>query len=83
MLLLQSPYKVDDKVELNGRQGVVAGIDLFNTHLLDYDGSTLFLPNGKVFGDMIVNITQAGRRRIELTSASTMRTIWTWPWRPA
>lgn len=66
MLLLQRPYKIGDKVELNGRQGVVAGIDLFNTRLLDYDGLTLFLPNGKVFGDMIVNISRAGRRRIEL-----------------
>lgn len=66
MLLLQRPYKVGDKVELNGRQGVVAAIDLFNTRLLDYDGLTLYLPNGKVFGDMIVNITRAGRRRIEL-----------------
>jgi len=52
---------------LNGRQGTVQGMDLFNTKLLDYDGLTLFLPNGKVFGDMIVNITRAGRRRIELT----------------
>jgi small conductance mechanosensitive channel len=42
-------------------------MDLFNTHLLDYDGITLHIPNGKVFGDMIVNITQAGRRRIDLT----------------
>jgi small conductance mechanosensitive channel len=67
MLLLQRPYRVGDKVELNGRQGVVQGVDLFNTRLLDYDGLTLFLPNGKVFGDMIVNITRAGRRRIELT----------------
>jgi small conductance mechanosensitive channel len=66
MLLLQRPYKIGDKVELNGRQGVVAAIDLFNTRLLDYDGLTLYLPNGKVFGDMIVNITRAGRRRIEL-----------------
>jgi small conductance mechanosensitive channel len=67
MLLLQRPYRIGDKVELNGRQGTVQGMDLFNTKLLDYDGLTLFLPNGKVFGDMIVNITRAGRRRIELT----------------
>jgi small conductance mechanosensitive channel len=67
MLLLLRPYRAGDRVELNGRQGVVVGMDLFNTKLLDYDGLTLFLPNGKVFGDMIVNISQAGRRRIELT----------------
>lgn len=67
MILLLRPYRIGDKVELNGRQGVVQGMDLFNTKLLDYDGLTLYLPNGKVFGEMIVNITQAGRRRIDLT----------------
>lgn len=67
MILLLRPYRVGDRVELNGRQGTVQSMDLFNTKLLDYDGLTLYLPNGKVFGDMIVNISQAGRRRIDLT----------------
>lgn len=66
MILLLRPYRAGDRVELNGRQGRVLGMDLFNTKLLDYDGLTLYMPNGKVFGDMIVNISQAGRRRIEL-----------------
>lgn len=67
MILLLRPYRAGDRVELNGRQGTVAAMDLFNTKIVDYDGLTLYLPNGKVFGDMIVNISQAGRRRIELT----------------
>lgn len=67
MLLLQRPYRVGDRVELNGRQGKVKRMDLFNTVLTDYDGLTLYLPNGKVFGDMIVNYDRGGRRRIELT----------------
>jgi small conductance mechanosensitive channel len=66
MILLLRPYRTGDRVELNGRQGKVLGLDLFNTKLLDQEGLTLYLPNGKVFGDMIVNISQAGRRRIEL-----------------
>lgn len=66
MILLQRPYRIGDRVELNGRHGVVSGLDLFNTRLLDYDGLTVYLPNGKVFGDMIVNVSQAGRRRIDL-----------------
>jgi len=67
MILLLRPYRTGDRVELNGRQGKVAGMDLFNTKIIDYDGLTVFLPNGKVFGDMIVNVDQEGRRRIELT----------------
>ncbi len=67
MILLLRPYRTGDRVELNGRKGKVLGLDLFNTKLLDYEGLTVYLPNGKVFGDMIINISQAGRQRIELT----------------
>src|SRR5690606_5331854 len=67
MILLLRPYRTGDRVELNGRQGVVIGMDLFNTELRSYDGLTLYLPNGKIFGEMIVNISQQGRRRIDLT----------------
>src|SRR5262249_51039429 len=67
MILLLRPYRAGDRVELNGREGRVVGMDLFNTRLMGYDGLTLYLPNGKVFGDMIVNVSQAGRHRVELT----------------
>jgi len=67
MILLLRPYRVGDSVELNGRQGRVASMDLFNTKVIDYNGLTVYLPNGKVFGDMIVNLSQAGRRRIDLS----------------
>jgi small conductance mechanosensitive channel len=67
MILLLRPYRVGDRVELNGKVGTVAHLDLFNTKLLDYDGMIVYLPNGKVFGETIVNLSQSGRRRIELT----------------
>jgi small conductance mechanosensitive channel len=67
MIIVLRPYRPGDRVELNGRQGRVHGMDLFNTKVIDYDGLTVYLPNGKVFGDMIVNFSQAGRRRINLT----------------
>ncbi|WP_293457631.1 mechanosensitive ion channel domain-containing protein [Phenylobacterium sp.] len=67
MILLLRPYRVGDHVELSGRQGTVAAIDLFNTRLAEFEGMTLYVPNGKVFGDMIVNFSKSGRRRFELT----------------
>ena len=66
MIVLLRPYRVGDKVELNGRQGKVVDLDLFNTKVVDFDGLTLYLPNGKVFGEMIVNMSQSGHRRVEL-----------------
>lgn len=67
MILLLRPYRVGDHVELSGRQGTVAAIDLFNTRLAEFEGMTLYVPNGKVFGDLIVNFSKSGRRRFELT----------------
>ncbi len=67
MILLLRPYRVGDRVELNGQSGKVTHLDLFNTQVTDYDGKMVYLPNGKVFGETIVNLSQSGRRRIELT----------------
>jgi small conductance mechanosensitive channel len=67
MIILLRPYRVGDNVELDGKQGKVVDLDLFNTKVIDFDGLTLYFPNGEVFGDLIVNMSQSGRRRIELT----------------
>lgn len=67
MILLLRPYRLGDSVEINGKAGDVTGLDLFNTRLVDPDGLTIFVPNGKAFGDNIVNVTRMGRRRIDLT----------------
>ena len=67
MILVLRPYRVGDNVELNGRQGRVVDLDLFHTKVIDFDGLTLYFPNGEVFGELIVNLTQSGRRRIDLT----------------
>jgi small conductance mechanosensitive channel len=67
MILLLRPYRVGDRVELNGKAGKVAHLDLFNTRMVDYDGRTIHFPNGKVFGDTIINLSQSGRRRVEVT----------------
>ena len=66
MILMLRPYRVGDRVELQGRSGKVSDLDLFHTKITDYDGMTLVYPNGKVFGDLIVNVDHSGRRRIDL-----------------
>ncbi len=73
MILLLGPFRIGDRVELSGRQGIITGMDLFNTRILDLEGRTVYAPNGKVFGDYIVNISQAGRQRIELVVGVDLR----------
>lgn len=66
MLLILRPYRVGDVVEINGRIGTVRRLDLFVTELSDPDNLDIIMPNGKVFGEMIVNYSTPSNRRMEL-----------------
>lgn len=65
MLLLFRPYRVGDVVEIAGRTGSVRALDLFVTELTTADNLKVVLPNGKVFGDVIVNTSFHSRRRTD------------------
>lgn len=65
MLLLFRPYRVGDVVEIGGRVGSVRTLDLFVTELTTPDNLKVVLPNGKVFGDVIVNTSFHNRRRVD------------------
>jgi small conductance mechanosensitive channel len=67
MLLILRPYRVGDVVEINGRVGTVRRLDLFTTQLSDADNLDIYMPNGKVFGEMIINYSSPANRRMELT----------------
>jgi small conductance mechanosensitive channel len=69
MLLILRPYRVGDRVDISGKSGTVKGLDLFSTRLSDLDNLNVFVPNGKAFGEIIVNHTSTPHRRIELEFA--------------
>jgi small conductance mechanosensitive channel len=67
MLLLFRPYRVGDFVELSGgRQGTVKTLDLFVTELAAADNVKIVAPNGKIFGDFIVNYSTPAKRRVDV-----------------
>jgi small conductance mechanosensitive channel len=66
MLLLFRPYRVGDLVEISGRLGTVKTLDLFVTELATADGLKVMAPNGKIFGDFIVNYTTHAKRRVDV-----------------
>jgi small conductance mechanosensitive channel len=66
MLLILRPYRVGDRVEINGRQGKVMGLDLFSTRLSDPDDLNVFVPNAQAFGQIIINHTSPAARRAQL-----------------
>lgn len=66
MLLIFRPYRVGDTIETATRKGVVTSLDLFVTELATGDNTKVIVPNGKVFGDVILNYTHYPRHRADL-----------------
>ena len=67
MLLLFRPYRVGDLVEVGGRMGTVKMLDLFVTEMATLDNLKVVAPNGKIFGDVIINYTTPKTRRVDVT----------------
>lgn len=67
MLLIFRPYKVDDFVEAAGKFGKVAEIDLFTTILTTFDNQQIIIPNGKIWGEQIVNHSHFSVRGVDMT----------------
>lgn len=66
MLLLFRPFTVGDLVQLGPHRGWVRELSLFTTHLDSIDNVRIILPNGKVWGDIIQNLSVNPRLRITM-----------------
>ncbi|HAX70435.1 MAG TPA: mechanosensitive ion channel family protein [Anaerolineales bacterium] len=67
ILLVQQPFKVGQVVNIAGFDGTVLKIGLRTTEMKTLDGRIVFLPNGDVLAQPIINYTRADMRRIELS----------------
>lgn len=66
VLLILRPYRVGDVIEVGGASGLVQRLDLFVTQISNADNHKIVVPNGKVLGDVIVNLSGQGTRRVEI-----------------
>jgi len=66
MILIFRPYRVGDVIESAGRLGTVKALDLLVTELATADNVKVVIPNGKVFGDVILNYSTHRRRRVDV-----------------
>ncbi|UCC13402.1 MAG: mechanosensitive ion channel family protein [Gammaproteobacteria bacterium] len=67
MILLYRPFDVGDVVETGGVFGKVSHMSLVNTTILTFDNQTLVIPNNKIWGDVIKNVTAQKVRRVDMT----------------
>jgi small conductance mechanosensitive channel len=66
MILFYQPYDVGDFVEAAGIMGKVRDMNLVSTRILTPDHQTLIVPNSKIWGDVIRNVTAQPQRRVDL-----------------
>jgi len=66
MILIYRPYDVDDFVEVAGASGLVKNMSLVSTTITTFDNQTLVIPNSKIWGDVIKNVTAQKVRRVDM-----------------
>jgi small conductance mechanosensitive channel len=66
LILVLRPFRVGDFIMGAGEAGAVREIGLFTTVLATPDNVKIMVPNGKLFGDVIKNVTAFDTRRIDL-----------------
>ena len=66
MILIYRPFDVDDFVEVTGASGLVKKMNLVSTTIVTFDNQTLVVPNSKIWGDVIKNVTAQTERRVDM-----------------
>ena len=67
LLLVTRPFKVDDYISANGYEGTVEDILICYTKIRTFDNKAVYLPNGALSTTQIVNYTEKGKRRLDVT----------------
>jgi len=66
MILVYRPYDVGDYVDVAGEFGMVKSMNIVSTTILTIDNQTLIIPNSKIWGDVIKNVTAQKVRRVDM-----------------
>lgn len=66
MILIYRPFDEGDLVEAAGVSGTVSKLSLVSTTILTLDNQSLVVPNSKIWGDVIRNVTAQTQRRVDM-----------------
>jgi small conductance mechanosensitive channel len=66
MILIYRPFDVGDAVDVGGVSGKVNSMNLVSTTITTFDNKVVVVPNSKIWGDIITNITGSTQRRVDM-----------------
>ena len=67
MLLIFRPFRAGDSIEAGAISGTVKGLSLFVTELATADNVKVIVPNSKLWGDTLRNLSANPRRKIDFS----------------
>lgn len=66
LILLFRPFEIGDYIISQGQEGTVQKIEILYTTLETVDSRRVIIPNGVLANDVIVNVTAAEKRKLEI-----------------
>ncbi|ELZ55908.1 MscS Mechanosensitive ion channel [Halorubrum hochstenium ATCC 700873] len=66
VLMFARPFEIGDWVEIGNEEGFVTDITIMNTHMRNFDGEYVVVPNDLVANQAITNRSREGRLRIHM-----------------
>ncbi|MFO7857216.1 MAG: mechanosensitive ion channel family protein [Paracoccaceae bacterium] len=67
MIMLNRPFDEGDYVSVAGTAGTVKSVSVMSTTVITPDNQVIVIPNSRVWGDVITNVTASPERRVDLT----------------
>jgi small-conductance mechanosensitive channel len=66
VLMLSRPLEIGDWVLVDGEEGIVTDITVVNTHLRNFNGEFVVIPNDRVANSVVTNRTREGKLRLRV-----------------
>jgi small-conductance mechanosensitive channel len=66
VLMFSRPFEIGDWVEIGDEEGFVTDITIMNTHMRNFDGEFVVIPNDRVGNVAVTNRSREGRLRIRM-----------------
>ncbi len=67
MIMINRPFDEGDYVDIGGVAGTVKAVSIVSTTVTTPDNQVIVVPNSKVWGNVITNVTASETRRVDLS----------------
>lgn len=66
MIMILKPFDTGDYIQVSGASGFVDEMSVVSTQIRTFDNQIIVVPNSKIWGDVITNVSASPERRVDL-----------------